>query len=49
MMKSAPHGTVSNCFTSDVMYKKYKRLVYTSLELLARFCKVNMSNAKNSA
>ena len=36
-------------FTSDVMYKKYKRLVYTSPDLLARFCKVNLSNAKNSA
>ena len=29
------------CFTSDVMYKKYKRLVYTSPDLQARFCKVN--------
>ena len=29
------------CFTSDVMYKKYKRLVYTASDLLARFCKVN--------
>ena len=37
------------CFTSDVMYKKYKRLLYTSPDLLARFCKVNMSNGKNSA
>ena len=35
--------------TSDVMYKRYKRLVYTSPDLLARFCKVNLSNAKNSA
>ena len=34
------------CFTSDVMYKKYKRLVYTPLDLLARICKVNLSNAK---
>ena len=34
------------CFTSDVMYKKYKRLVYTSPDLLARFCKVHLSNAK---
>ena len=34
------------CFTSDVMYKKYERLVYTSPDLLARFCKVNLSNAK---
>ena len=24
-------------FTSDVMYKKYKRLLYTPLDLLARF------------
>ena len=36
------------CFTSDVMYKKYKRLVYTPPDLLARFCKVNLSKAKNS-
>ena len=27
------------CFTSDVMYKKYKRLVYTSPDLWARFVK----------
>ena len=33
------------CFTSDVMYKKYKRLVYTPPDLLARICKVNLSNA----
>ena len=31
------------CFTSDVMYKK---LVYTPSDLLARICKVNLSNAK---
>ena len=31
------------------MYKRYKRLVYTSPDLLARFCKVNLSNAKTSA
>ena len=37
------------CFTSDVMYKKCKRLVYTTPDLLARFCKVNLPNAKNSA
>ena len=36
-------------FTSDVMYKKYKKLVYTPPDLLARFCKVNLSNTKNSA
>ena len=34
------------CFTSDVMYKKYKRLVYPPTDLLARICKVNLSNAK---
>ena len=34
------------CFTSDLMYKKYKRLVYTPSDLLARICKVNLSNAK---
>ena len=34
------------CFTSDVMYKKYKKLVYTPSDLLARICKVNLSNAK---
>ena len=34
------------CFTSDVMYKEYKRLVYTHPDLLARICKVNLSNAK---
>ena len=44
MIKTAPHGT-----GSPQMYKKYKRLVYTSPELLARFCEVNLSNAKNSA
>ena len=37
------------CFTSDVMYKEYKRLVYRSPDLLERFCKVNLSKAKNSA
>ena len=29
---------------SDVMYKKYKRLVYTPPDLLARFYKVTLSN-----
>ena len=33
-------------FTSDVMHKKYKKLVYTPSDLLARICKVNLSNAK---
>ena len=28
------------------MYKWFKRLVYTQPDLLARFCKVNLSNAK---
>ena len=28
------------------MYKWYKRLVYTYPDLLARFCQVNLSNAK---
>ena len=32
-----------------VMCKKYKRLVYISPDLLARFYKVNLSKAKNSA
>ena len=36
-------------FTSDEMYKKYKRLLYTPPDLLARFCKVNLSNTKNLA
>ena len=34
---------------SDVMFKWYKRLVYRHPDLLARFCKVNLSKAKNSA
>ena len=34
------------CFTSDVMYKKYKRLVYTPPDLLARYGKANLSNGK---
>ena len=37
------------CFISNVMYKKYEMLVYTHPALLARFCQVNLSNAKNSA
>ena len=37
------------CFTLDVMFKWYKRLVYTHTDLLARFCKVNLWNAKYSA
>ena len=37
------------CFTSDVMYKKYKRLAYTPPDFLARFWKLNLSKAKNSA
>ena len=35
-------------FTSDVIYKKKKRLVFTPPDLLARFCKVNLSNPKKS-
>ena len=37
------------CFNSDVMYKWYKRFVHTHPDLLARFCKVNLSNAKKLA
>ena len=44
MIKTVPHSS----FTSDVMYQWYKRLVYTHPDLLGRFCKVNLSNAKNS-
>ena len=41
---------VQKCFCKHfLMYKKYKRLVYTPPDLLARFCKVNLSSAKNSA
>ena len=36
----------STVLTSDVMYKNYKRLVQTPPDLLARICKVNLSNAK---
>ena len=46
MIKTAPHGTIS---PQMWCIKKYKRLAYTSSDLLARFCKVNLSNAKNSA
>ena len=48
MIKTAPHSTIS----PQVMYKKFKRLVYTPPDLLARFCKANfwyLSSAKNSA
>ena len=34
------------CFTSDVTYKEYEMLVYTHPELLARFCRENLSKAK---
>ena len=37
MIKTVPHGIVS----PQMMYKKYKRLVYTSPDLLARSCKIN--------
>ena len=33
-------------FTSDVVYKKCKLLVYTSPNLLTRFCRVTLSNTK---
>ena len=36
------------CFTSDVMYKKYKRLVYTPPDLFAIICKVNLSKTKKN-
>ena len=36
-------------FTSGLMYKKYKKLVYTPPDLLPRFFKVNLSNTKSSA
>ena len=35
-------------FTSYVMYKKYKRLVYRPSDLSARFSKVNLSNTTKS-
>ena len=35
MIKTVPHGTVS----PQMMYKKYKRLVYTFPDLLAIFVK----------
>ena len=37
MIKTVPQGT----FSPQMMYKKYKRVVYTSPDLLARFCKIN--------
>ena len=46
ILKTVPH---SYCLTSYVMCKWYKRLVYTYPALLARLCKVKLSNAKNSA
>ena len=46
-IKNNKKKTVSQyCFTSVVMYRKYKRLVYTPPDLLARFCQVNLSNTK---
>ena len=36
-------------FTSDAMHKKYKWLAYTSPDLLARFCKVNLTNTISPA
>ena len=34
------------CFTSDAMYKKYKRLVYMPPDLLARSCKTKVVERK---
>ena len=45
MIKTAPHSTLS---PQTWCLKKYKRLVCTHPDLLARICKVNLSNAKNS-
>ena len=45
MIKTAPHNTLS---PQTWCIKKYKRLVCTYPDLLARKCKVNLSNAKNS-
>ena len=44
MIKTVPHSTVSPQLW---YYKWYKRLVYTKPDLLASFCKVNLSNTKN--
>ena len=46
MIKTVPHSIVS----PEIwwMYKWYKRLVYMHPDLLARYCKINLSNAKNS-
>ena len=46
MIKTAPHSTLS---PQTWCIKKYKRLVCTHPDLLARICKVNLSNRKNSA
>ena len=45
MLKTAPHSTLS---PQTWCIKKYKRLVCTHPDLLARLCKVNLSKAKNS-
>ena len=45
MIKTAPHRTLS---PQTWCIKKYKRLVCTHPDLLARICNVNLSNAKNS-
>ena len=44
MIKTVPHSSVSPQMISNVMamYEKYKRLVYRSPCLLARFCKANL-------
>ena len=36
-------------FSSEMMYKKYKRLVYTPPDFSAEFCKVNLLNTKTPA
>ena len=44
MIKTAPHSTLS---PKTWCIKKYKRLVCTHPDLLARICKVNLLDAKN--
>ena len=45
MIKTAPHSTLS---PQTWCIKKYKRLVCTHPDLLARICKVNLSNANST-
>ena len=44
-----PKTVKCTLLTSDVVYKKNKRLVYTFPDLFAKFFKVNLSNLKYSA